>query len=215
MKNTRTDIVFILDKSGSMRGLEKDTIGGFNSMLEKQKREEGEGTITTVLFDDRYTLLHDHSNIQTTQPLTHSDYYVEGSTALLDAMGRTINKIAKDQSGMGVEMKADKVLFVIITDGEENSSREFTADKIKWMIDHYQSEYRWEFIFLGANIDAVATARAYGINEDRAVNYHADAAGTQTSYEALGEAISELRCAESISGEWRKKIDADFIERES
>lgn len=214
MKNKRTEIVFILDKSGSMSGLESDTIGGFNSMLKKQQKEEGIATVSTVLFDNHYDLIHDRFDINTVKPLTDKEYFVEGTTALMDAIGKTINKIVRVQKHQTDDNKADKVLFVIITDGMENASREFTAQQIRSMIKKEQDQYGWEFIFLGANIDAVETARNYGIREDRAVNYHADSKGTEVNYDSVSKAISELRACSSISSEWRKKIDMDFKKRQ-
>lgn len=213
MKTNKTEIVFILDKSGSMSGLEKDTIGGFNSTLKKQKKHKGEAYVTTVLFDDRYELIHDRFNIKEIKPLTEKDYYVEGSTALLDAVGKTIHKMEAVQKNQKKAHRADKVLFVIITDGMENSSREFTAKKIQRMIRDQQKNQGWEFIFLGANIDAVETARTYGIREANAVNYMADSEGTEVSYDSVCCAISELRAGESLSKEWRSKVDVDYEKR--
>ena len=159
MKNNATELVFILDRSGSMAGLEKDTIGGFNAMLKKQKEVEGECRITTVLFDNQINILHDRLDIQAIGCLTEKDYQVGGSTALLDAIGSTINKIGNVQKHSAYEHRASKVLFVIITDGEENSSREFSSERVKKMTEHQMKKYNWEFIFLGANIDAVETSK--------------------------------------------------------
>jgi len=213
MKNSKTEIVFILDRSGSMSGLESDTIGGFNAMLKKQQKLEGEAVVTTVLFDDKYELLHDRFNLQDVRELTYKEYYVKGSTALLDAVGISINKIVDVQRNTADAKKAGKVLFVIITDGLENSSREYTAAQVKQMIEVEKEKYGWEFIFLGANIDAIATARSYGIDADRAVNYHADSKGTTVNYESVGEAISELRTSSKISKQWKKKSEADYMSR--
>ncbi len=214
MKTNLTELVFILDRSGSMDGLESDTIGGYNSMLAKQKAEPGEAVVTTVLFDDKYELLHDRINIKGIAPITEKEYYVCGTTALLDAVGKTIQKIDNAQKHTGEELRADKVLFVIITDGMENASKEYTYGKIKAMIEHQKECCGWEFIFLGANIDAVATASRFGIDEDRAANYHADSAGTQLNYEAVSCAVSELRASRSISSKWKESIDADFQGRD-
>ena len=172
MKKGLTELVFILDKSGSMCGLEADTIGGFNSMLRKQKAIEGECRITTVLFDNNYELLHDRIDIKAVSPITEKEYQVGGSTALLDAIGKTINKIVNAQKHTAKEYRAEKVMFVIITDGEENSSREYSAECIRQMIEYQKTHYGWEFIFLGANIDAIKTAVYFGISPDRAQNYH-------------------------------------------
>ena len=193
MKKDLTELVFILDRSGSMTGLEKDTIGGFNSLLEKQKKESGEAFVTTVLFDDKYELLHDRNNIKHINPITEKEYYVRGSTALLDAIGITINSIGKSLFNTNEEERPEKVLFVIITDGMENSSTEFSYEKIKEMIEHQKSKYAWEFMFLGANIDAVATAGSFGISADRASNYVSDSVGTQLNYKAVSEAVSSFR----------------------
>lgn len=193
MKQNLTELVFILDKSGSMSGLESDTIGGFNSMLEKQRGVEGECRITTVLFDNHYTLLHDRIDIRALSPMTNREYFVGGSTALLDAIGRTIHKLANVQKSTAEEYRADKVMFVIITDGEENSSREFSVSKVKAMIEHEKQRYGWEFIFLGANMDAVKTAGRFGINADRAVDYVPDEKGTQLNFKAMSETVACFR----------------------
>ena len=193
MKKNSTELVFILDKSGSMSGLEKDTIGGFNSMLQKQKDVEGECRITTVLFDNSYELLHDRIDIRAVGPMTEREYRVGGSTALLDAIGRTINKLVSVQRSTAEEYRAEKVMFVIITDGEENSSREFSSDKIKAMIEHEKQKYGWEFIFLGANIDAVETAGRFGIGVDRAVDYLADSKGTELNFAAMSATVACFR----------------------
>jgi len=193
MKKNFTELIFILDRSGSMGGLESDTIGGFNSMLEKQKQVSGECRITTVLFDNRYTLLHDRIDIQAVSPMTEKEYFVGGSTALLDAIGTTINKLVSVQKNTAEDFQADKVMFVIITDGEENSSREYSADRVRSMIEHEKEKYGWEFIFLGANIDAVQTAAQFGISKDRAVDYVPDSKGTRLNYEAMAETVACYR----------------------
>lgn len=210
MKNNKTEIVFILDKSGSMSGLESDTIGGFNGMLKKQQKLEGEAVVTTVLFDDKYDLLHDRFDLQQIKPLTEEDYFVEGTTALLDALGKTIKKIVNVQRRTSEEEKASKVLFVVITDGFENASREYSAAQVKEMIERQKNTYGWEFIFLGANIDAVSTAKAYGIDADRAVNYHADAKGTKVNYKVINEAMCEFRDSKKISSHWKKMAEEDY-----
>ena len=211
MKNT--EIVFILDKSGSMSGLEDDTIGGYNAMLKKQQKEVGEAIVTTVLFDNNYEIIHDRANIKGIKPLTEKEYFVEGTTALLDAIGKTINKTINATKNVTEEYKSEKVIFVIITDGMENASLEYSYDKIKKMIEKQKEEHNWEFIFLGANIDAVATASRFGINENRAANYHADSKGTEVSYNAINEAVVELRRRDDISDEWKKEIDKDYKDR--
>ena len=163
-----TELVFILDKSGSMSGLESDTIGGYNAMLIKQQKEPGEAIVTTVLFDDNYELLHDRINIKGIRPITEKEYYVGGSTALLDAIGKTIQKISNVQQHTSEEQRADKVVLVITTDGMENASREYTAALIKKMVERQKEKYGWEVIFLGANIDAISAAERVGISADRA-----------------------------------------------
>ena len=213
MKTNLTELVFILDKSGSMSGLESDTIGGFNAMLKKQQGEPGEAVVTTVLFSDGYELLHDRTSIKGLRPITDDDYFVGGCTALLDAIGKTIHKIVNAQKYSAEEQRADKVLFVITTDGLENASREYSYDKIKDMVEKQKAKYGWEFIFLGANIDAIATAARFGINTDRAANYHADSEGTKLNYEAVSDFVSDIRACKEISENWKEKIDEDFARR--
>lgn len=205
MKKRLTELVFILDKSGSMSGLEKDTIGGYNSMLEKQKTVDGECFITTVLFDNRYELLHDRIDIRAVKPITGKEYCVGGSTALLDAIGQTILKIGNAQRNTADDYRAEKVLFVIITDGEENSSREYSSEYVKAQIERQKSKYGWEFLFLGANIDAVETARHFGISEDRAVDYVPDGEGTALNFKVMSETVAEFR---ECGGIRSKNLDA-------
>ncbi len=193
MKKGLTELVFILDKSGSMAGLEADTIGGYNSMLTKQKEVDGECLITTVLFDNDYQLLHDRIDLKGVSAITSKEYYVGGSTALIDAMGRTIHKIKNAQKNTLEDYRAEKVMFVIITDGEENASREYSSDKVKDLIEKQKSKYGWEFIFLGANIDAVKTAGRFGIGADRAVDYLADKQGTALNYRVMARTVTEFR----------------------
>ncbi len=188
-----TELVFILDKSGSMAGLESDTIGGFNSMLKKQKEVPGECRITTVLFDNRHELLHDRIDIRAVSPMTEREYRVGGSTALLDAIGLTIQKLVSVQKNTAEEYRAENVMFVIITDGEENSSRRFSSDRVKAMIGHEKEKYGWEFVFLGANIDAVETAGKFGISADRAVDYVPDGRGTELNFQMMSEAVADFR----------------------
>lgn len=213
MKKDLTELVFILDRSGSMSGLESDTIGGYNAMLEKQKKEPGEAVITTVLFDDEYELLHDRINLRGIAPMTDKEYYVRGSTALLDAVGKTINKIGNAQKHTAEDERAEHVLFVITTDGMENASREFNYEKVRRMIEHQKNKYGWEFLFLGANIDAVAAAESFGINRDRATNYNADSEGTLLNYEVISETVSCMRASRPISDKWKNRIDEDFKKR--
>ncbi len=213
MKKGLTEIVFILDRSGSMSRLESDTIGGYNGMLENQKKEAGEAVITTVLFDDQYELLHDRIPIKGVRAISEKEYFVRGSTALLDAIGKTIHKIGNAQRNTAEDERAEKVLFVITTDGQENASREYSYDKVKEQIQRQQEKYGWEFIFLGANIDAAAEADRFGIRADRAANYHADSEGTELNFMAMSEAISELRVSKSISEGWKDQIDQDYKKR--
>ncbi len=213
MKKNVTEVVFILDKSGSMAGLETDTIGGFNSMLNKQKKAEGDAFVTTVLFNHHNEILHDRINVKGISPITDSDYEVGGTTALMDAIGFSIRKIAKVQKYTSEDQRADKVLFVITTDGMENASREFTPNKIKQMIEHQKEKYGWDFMFLGANIDAIATAAKFGIDEDFSVDYHADNIGTKLNYELVGEAVTKLRSGKKIDRSWKEGIERDYQQR--
>lgn len=216
MKANLTELVFILDRSGSMAGLESDTIGGFNAMLEKQQAESGDCKITTVLFDNDYEVLHDRIEIKAVSPMTEKQYYVRGSTALLDAVGKTINKIGNAQKNTTKEYRAEKVVFVITTDGMENASREFSYDKIRTMIENQKEKYNWEFIFLGANIDAVRTASSIGICKSRAQNFHNDSAGIGVMYDIVGETLSAYRSAprnSRIEDNWGENIEKDFEER--
>ncbi|MDR7002073.1 VWA domain-containing protein [Neobacillus niacini] len=213
MKENLTELVFILDKSGSMAGLEADTIGGFNAMLKKQQKAEGEAIVTTVLFDHDYQFLHDRIMVRGISPITEEDYEVGGTTALLDALGFTIQKIVNVQKKTSEAERAEKVLFVITTDGMENASKEFTTDKIKKMVQYQREKYDWEFLFLGANIDAISTATKFGITEDFEVDYHADELGTQLNYEAVNEAVNNLRSGKKIDRSWKKGIETDYHRR--
>ncbi|QVY62625.1 vWA domain-containing protein [Cytobacillus gottheilii] len=210
MKNKVTEVVFILDKSGSMAGLEADTIGGYNSMLKKQKKAEGEAFVTTVLFNNGYELLHDRVSVKDIKKLTESDYEVSGTTALIDAIGFSIQKTVQEQKK---KERADHVLFVITTDGMENASREFTSEQVKKMIQHQKEKYDWTFMFLGANIDAVETAGYFGIDKDFAVDYHADGEGTKLNYEILSEAVLSVRYGKGVDPGWKDEIERDFTER--
>lgn len=193
MKKGFTELVFILDKSGSMAGLESDTIGGFNAMLQKQKAVAGECRITTVLFDNRYELLHDRLDIQAVSPMTDKEYFVGGSTALLDAIGRTIHKLVAVQKNTAEEYRAENVMFVIITDGAENASREYSTPQVKAMIQREKEKYGWEFIFLGANMDAVETVGRFGISADRVADYVPDGAGTALNFQMMSETVATFR----------------------
>jgi len=213
MKKGLTELVFILDKSGSMGGLETDTIGGYNSMLAKQQAVEGECHITTVLFDNNYELLHDRIDIKAISPITEKEYQVGGSTALLDAIGRTIHKIGNAQKHTADDYRAEKVMFIIITDGEENSSREYSADMVKAQIERQKKKYGWEFIFLGANIDAVETAGRFGISADRAQNFHADGEGIELNFRVMSEAVATFRDRASMPQGWNEEIQKDYKRR--
>ncbi|NMB24189.1 MAG: VWA domain-containing protein [Firmicutes bacterium] len=213
MKKGLTELVFILDKSGSMAGLEADTIGGYNAMLAKQRAVEGECHLTTVLFDNDYELLHDRIDIKAVSPITEKEYCVGGSTALIDAIGRTIHKIDNGQKHTAVDYRAEKVVFVIITDGEENSSREYSAEKVREQIERQQTEHGWEFIFLGANIDAVETAERFGISADRAQNYHADSEGVELNFHVVSEAVANFRELAVMPDGWNEAIQKDYKQR--
>jgi uncharacterized protein YegL len=213
MNKNMTELVFILDKSGSMAGLEADTIGGYNAMLKKQQKAEGVAIVTTVLFNHDYELLHDRINVKGISPITDEDYEVGGTTALLDAIGFTIQKIVNVQKRTNEAERANKVLFVITTDGLENASREFTNIQIKKMVEHQKEKFGWEFMFLGANIDAISTAKQFGIDEDFAVDYHADHIGTQLNYEAVNEAVIKIRSGKKIDRSWKEGIERDYSRR--
>lgn len=210
MKSGLTEMVFILDKSGSMAGLEKDTIGGYNAMLKEQQNIAGQCIITTVLFSSTYDIIHDRQDIQGVAAVTESNYRVGGGTALLDAIGDSIEKIKNSQKNTKPQYQAEKVMFVIITDGEENSSRKYSSDEIKSKIQHQKDKYNWEFIFLGANIDAVETAGKFGIPAERAQNFHSDQQGVEISYQVLSEAATSLRMSDEIMPDWNKEISKDF-----
>ena len=214
MKKNLTEIVFILDRSGSMAGLEGDTIGGFNSMIQKQKAESGEAFVSTVLFDNEATVIHDRVDIQKIQPLTDRDYYVRGCTALLDAVGGAIHHIGNVHKYAREEDRPEKTLFIITTDGMENASHRYNYAKVKDMIQRQQKKYGWEFLFLGANIDAAREAARFGISEDRAANYHADTHGTQVIYNTVNDAIRQVRqCSAPLSANWKKNVDEDYRKR--
>ena len=213
MKKNLTEIVFILDRSGSMSGLESDTIGGFNAMLEKQKKEEGEALVSTVLFSNRNEVIHDRVDIRDVRPLTERDYTVGGCTALLDAIGGAIHHIGNVHKYARKEDVPQRTLFVITTDGMENASRIYTAEKVRKMIRLEQEEYGWEFLFLGANIDAIETARRFSIAPDHAVNYCCDREGTALNYEAIGAAVSSVHASRPLGSAWKKSIEEDYRKR--
>ena len=215
MKKNLTDMIFILDKSGSMSGLESDTIGGFNSMIEKQRKEDGEANVTTVLFDNRIDIIHDRFDIKDVKAMTDRDYFVGGSTALLDAIGSSIRKEINVQRHLPEESQAEKVIFVIITDGYENSSKAYSYRQIKKMIEHEQEKYGWEFIFMGANIDAVAEGGRLGISAQRSVTYCADEIGTGLNFCVVGETLSKMRegTISKDDASWKSAIEEDYKRR--
>ena len=213
-KNTDlTELVFILDRSGSMHGLETDTIGGFNSMLDKQKNAPGDAFVTTYLFDGEIEMLHDREKLANVQSMTERDYTVRGCTALIDAIGTAVRHIEQIHKYARKEDVPGQTVFVIITDGMENASSRFSSNEVKRMVEKHKEGDGWEFLFLGANIDAVETAKHFGIARDRAVNYHADKCGTRLNYEVVGEALCEMRASMPLSANWSKRISEDFEDR--
>ena len=212
MKNDITELVFILDRSGSMAGLESDTIGGFNGMLHRQKQEEGACLVTTVLFSTEFTKLHDRVPLEQVADMTEKDYVAGGCTALLDAVGDTVEHVRKIHKYIRPEDVPEHTIFVITTDGYVNASRRFDADAVRRLIER-QKECGWEFLFLGANIDAIGAAQNIGITEDRAANFIADDEGSDVLFSAVDEAISGVRCCKSLSAEWKAKIDRDYKKR--
>ncbi len=214
MRQNLTEIVFILDRSGSMAGLEKDTIGGFNAMMEKQKKEPGEALISTVLFDNNTQVIHDRVPLEQMEPLTEKEYFVRGSTALLDAVGGAIHHIGNVHKYAREEDRPEKTLFVITTDGMENASHLYSYDRVKAMIQRQQEKYGWEFLFLGANIDAAEEAGRFGIRPECAADYRADSQGTEVIYASICEAVHQVRgSAAALEAGWKRKIDRDFKER--
>lgn len=211
--NNITELVFILDRSGSMGGLESDTIGGFNSLIEKQKKQVGECFVTTILFDHEILTLHDRIALEKIQPLTEKDYEVRGCTALIDAIGSTIQHIATVHKYIRPEDVPQNTMFVIMTDGMENASKEYTASGVREMIEQHKKQNGWEFLFIGANIDAVETGASFGIAPDRAVNYKADKKGTKVVYEAVADAVCAARACMPLSASWSRKIDEDYENR--
>ncbi len=216
MKKGLTEMVFILDRSGSMGGLEKDTIGGFNSLIEKQKKEEGEALVSTVLFDHEQEVLHDRIPLDKIGKMTEDDYYVRGCTALLDAIGGAIHHIGNVHKYVRDEDVPEKTIFVITTDGLENASKRYSYRDVKKMIKKQEEKYGWEFLFLGANIDVAKESDRLGIRADRAVRYVNDSAGIGVSYGAVGCAMSALRTMKDTAefdGSWKEKIEKDFKKR--
>jgi uncharacterized protein YegL len=211
-KNNLTELVFLLDRSGSMSGLESDTIGGFNAMLEKQRKQEGACYVSTILFDHEQQVLHDRLPLEDVKAMTHEEYTVRGCTALIDALGSTIEHIAKIHKYARSEDVPAHTLFVITTDGMENASRSYSSQQVKDMIRKQKEEKAWEFLFIGANIDAVETAAHYGIDKDCAVNYKADQKGTRVLYNAVSNAVCSMRACGSVEN-WRQDIDEDYSKR--
>ena len=214
MKNNITELVFILDRSGSMSGLESDTIGGFNSLIEKQRRQEGECYVSVVLFDNESEVLYDRVKLSEVREMTRDDYSVRGCTALIDAIGGAIHHIGNIHKYARPEDVPEHTMFVITTDGMENASRRYSSDKVKKMIGHEKEKYGWEFLFIGANIDAVETAGHFGIGADRAVNYHADSKGTSVLFEAVSSTIQGFRGCGKLDDDWNGSINADYHGRQ-
>lgn len=212
VQNNITELVFIIDKSGSMSGLENDTIGGFNSLIRKQKKESGECYVSTVLFSDRSEVVHDRVPISEVNEMTEDDYCVHGCTALIDAIGGAIKHISSVHRYIRKEDVPQRTMFVITTDGMENASRKYSSKDVKKMIRSKEKE-GWEFLFIGANIDSVETAGNFGIRKDRAVNYHADSMGTGVLYEAVCRQVSNLRKNKSVSQDWSREIEEDYKSR--
>lgn len=213
MKNNITELVFILDRSGSMSGLEGDTIGGFNSLIEKQRRQDGECYVSTVLFDNVSEVLHDRVRLSEIRKMTEDDYTVRGCTALIDAIGSAIHHIATIHKYARREDVPEHTMFVIMTDGMENASRKYSSREVKRMIEKEKKKYGWEFLFIGANIDSVETAGHFGIGSDRSANYHADGKGTAVVFEAVADTVSCMRKSRPITADWSGKINEDYNSR--
>ena len=213
MKKNLTEMVFILDRSGSMAGLERDTIGGFNSMIERQKKEQGEALVSTVLFSNGSRVLHDRVDVRRVEPMTEQDYFVGGGTALIDAIGDAIHHIGNVHKYAREEDRPEHTIFVITTDGMENASHRYSSDEVKAMVNRQKEKYGWEFLFLGANIDAVETAAHFGIGADRAATYFNDAQGQALNYATVSEAVSAVRCNAPLGSDWKRDIDRDFAAR--
>ena len=213
VKNNITELVFILDRSGSMAGLESDTVGGFNSLIEKQKNQSGECYVSTVLFDNESEVIHDRIKLGEVKPLTEKEYYVRGCTALIDAIGGAVNHIKNIHRYARPEDVPEHTMFVITTDGQENASRKYTSGKVKRIIEEQKEKYGWEFLFIGANIDSVETAGRFGIGADRAVNYHADRKGTEVLYRAVAKTVCKMRANAPVEASWCKEINEDYNSR--
>ncbi len=213
MKEQLTELVFILDRSGSMSGLEGDTIGGFNAMIEKQKKEPGEAYVSTVLFDDESEVLYDRVPLDKVPKMTDRDYTVRGCTALIDAIGGAIRHIANIHKYARPEDVPSRTVFVITTDGMENASRRYTSDEVKRMIEQEKEKYGWEFLFIGANIDAVETGARFGLDRNHVANYKADACGTEILYESVTEAVSQVRRHAPLAAGWNRRMEKDLKER--
>ena len=213
MKKNLTEMVFILDRSGSMAGLEEDTIGGFNSMIERQKKEPGEALVSTVLFSGESTVIHDRADIREIGRMTEKEYRVGGNTALIDALGGAIHHIGNVHKYIREEDVPEHTVFVITTDGMENASHRYSSDQVKAMVERQKEKYGWEFLFLGANIDAVETASRYGIGEDRAVRFHNDAVGVRLNYASVSDAVSDMRASMKVGRQWKAQIETDYEKR--
>lgn len=213
IKNNITELVFILDRSGSMGGLEQDTIGGFNAMIDKQRKQDGECYVSTVLFDNTSEVLHDRVKLSEIKKMTENDYFVRGCTALIDAIGGAIKHIVNIHKYARPEDVPEHTLFVITTDGMENASHRFSSSEVKRMIKHEKEKYGWEFLFIGANIDAVETAAQFGIGKERAVNYHADCTGTKILYETVSQAVCNVRKNLSLEDDWASDLEEDYENR--
>ncbi len=207
MDSKLSELVFILDRSGSMAGLEEDTIGGYNALLARQKEEPGEALVTTVLFDDHYEVLHDRLPLRDVLPVTRKEYFVRGSTALLDAVGRTLHRIGEAHKYAAPGACPEKTLVAITTDGMENASREYDYARVRMMVERQKEKYGWEFLFLGANMDAIAQAERFGIHADRAANYRPDKAGTRAQYDSISRMTSDLRAGRINKEEWKRGLD--------
>lgn len=212
-RNNLTELVFILDRSGSMSGLESDTIGGFNAMIQKQKKEAGEAYVSTILFNNVSKVLHDRIELKNIPKMTEEDYTVQGCTALIDAIGGAIRHIGNIHKYARPEDVPVHTMFIITTDGQENASRQYSSDEVRKMIERQKEKYGWEFLFIGANIDAIETAAHFGISRNRAVNYNADSKGTQVLYETLSAPISAMRTDTAISEDWSQSIEEDYNNR--
>ena len=213
MKNNITELVFILDRSGSMSGLESDTIGGFNSMIQKQREQDGKCYVSTFLFDNITEIVHDRVILEKVEKMTGKNYVVRGCTALFDALGDAIHHIGNIHKYARPEDVPENTIFVITTDGMENASHKYSSDEVKKLIENQKKKYGWEFMFLAANIDAVETAKSFGIDENRAVNYHADSVGTACLYDTVSEAVCSVRQGKKMSDNWSEKLNRDFETR--